>query len=205
MTDSDSILTSARRAGAQQAEVFSVQTEETPVRFEANRLKEINSRQSSGVALRVIVDGRIGFASSTRPDDVEELVAAAVETAPFGAEAQLDFPSNGDAPAVDVFDAAVESLAVDEMIEAGQSLIDAVRVAEPELLCDASVRRAVSNVTIAHSNGGRFTYRATMYSAWLHGTLIRGTDMLFVGDGDASCRTELDLKAAERSIVRQVE
>jgi len=203
--DPESILTAARTAGAQQAEVFAVQTEETPVRFEANRLKEINSRQSSGVALRVIVDGRIGFASSTRPDDVEDLVAAAVETAPFGPEAKLDFPSNGEMQPVDVFDAAVESLALDAMIEAGQSLIHVVRRTEPELLCDASVRRSASTVTIANSNGGQFSYRGTMYSAWLHGTLIRGTDMLFVGDGDASCRAELDLKAVERSIIRQLE
>lgn len=205
MTPAEAILTSALRAGAEQAEVFSVQTEETPVRFEANRLKEINSRRSSGVALRVIVNGRIGFASSTRPDDVEELVAAALETSPFGPEAKFDFPSNGVIAPIDVFDPAVESLAVDEMIEAGQLLIDAVRRAEPELLCDASVRRAASNVSIANSNGGQFSYRGTMYSAWLHGTLIRGTDMLFVGDGDASCRAKLDLKVAEQSIVRQLE
>jgi len=32
----ESILTASKRAGAQQAEVFAVQTEETPVRFEAN-------------------------------------------------------------------------------------------------------------------------------------------------------------------------
>ena len=205
MTDPDAILTAARRAGAQQAEVFAVRTEETPVRFEANRLKEINARQMSGVALRVIVDGRIGFASSTRPGDVEELVTAAVETAPFGPEAHLDFPSDGQAPAVEVFDAAVESLPVDDMIQAGQSLIDGVRRADADLLCDAYVRRGASTLTIANTNGGSFTYRGTAYSAWVHGTLIRGTDMLFVGDGDASCRPDLDLKAVEKSVVSQLE
>jgi PmbA protein len=203
--DPELILTTARRLGAQQAEVFVVETEETPVRFEANRLKEINSRQTSGVALRVIVGGRIGFASSTKPGDVEELVEAAMETAPFGPEAHLDFPSDRQAPAVEVFDAAVEVLPVHEMIEAGQSLIDAVRRAEPEVLCDAYVRRGASTVTITNSNGGGFTYRGTGYSAWVHGTLIRGTDMLFVGDGDASCRTDLDLKAVEASVVSQLE
>ncbi|TMB66439.1 MAG: TldD/PmbA family protein, partial [Chloroflexi bacterium] len=67
MTDLSTVLQAAESAGAQQAEVFAVESEETPVRFEANRLKEINARQTSGVALRVIVDGRIGFASSTKP------------------------------------------------------------------------------------------------------------------------------------------
>jgi PmbA protein len=205
LTDAEPILTTARRLGAQQAEVFAVQSEETPVRFEANRLKEINARQTSGVALRVILNGRIGFASSTKPGDVEELVAAAIETAPFGPEAHLEFPRDGEAPPVDVFDAAVESLPVDEMIQAGQSLIDTVRAVEPELLCDAYVRRGDSTVTIVNSNGGHFTYRGTGYSAWLNGTLIRGTDMLFVGDGDASCRAQLDLEAVEASVVSQLE
>ncbi len=205
MTDPHPILAAARRAGASAAEVFLVETEETPVQFEANRLKQINSRQTKGAALRVITGGRIGFASSTRPGDVEDLVAAAMETAPFGPEARFDFPSAGRAPAVDIFDAAVESLSTDAMIETGQSLVDAMRDVEPDLLCDASVRRSVSNVTIANSNGGQFTYRGTMLSAWLHGTLIRGTDMLFVGDGDASCRADLALDQAKRSITRQIE
>jgi PmbA protein len=205
MTDLEPILAAAQRLGAQQAEVFAVATEETPVRFEANRLKEINSRQTSGVALRVIVDGRIGFASSTRPGDVDELAAAAVETAPFGPEAHLDFPRDGQAPAVDVYDPAVEDVPVDDMVHAGQSLIDAVRRTEPELLCDAFLRRASSTLTIANSNGGSFSYQASGYSAWLHGTLIRGTDMLFVGDGDASCRPALDLATVESSVVTQLE
>src|SRR5437867_8153331 len=112
LTDAEPILAAARRLGAQQAEVFAVETNETPVRFEANRLKEINARQTSGVALRVIVNGRIGFASSTKPGHLDELVAAAIETAPFGPEAHLEFPRDGEAPAVDVFDPAVESLPV---------------------------------------------------------------------------------------------
>jgi len=205
LTDAEPILAVARRLGAQQAEVFAVETTETPVRFEANRLKEINSRQTSGAALRVIVDGRIGFASSTKPGDVEQLATAAVETAPFGPEAHLDFPLNTEAPAVEVFDEAVESLSVDQMVEAGQSLIDAIRAVEPELLCDAYVRRGGSKVTIANTNGGTFTYRGTGYSVWVNGTLIRGTDMLFVGDGDASCRAPLDLGAVEASVVSQLE
>lgn len=204
MTDPRPLLDAARRFGASQAEVYAVESEETPVRFEANKLKELNARHTSGVAVRVIVEGRIGFASSTRPGDVEDVVRAAVETAPFGPEAQFDFPSNGSAPAVEVYDPATEAISVDSMIETGQSLVDAARAIEPELLCDASVRRAVATGTIANSNGGQFTYRGTSYMAWVHGTLVRGTDMLFVGDGDASCGTELALDTMKASVERQL-
>ncbi|MBI2913126.1 MAG: TldD/PmbA family protein [Chloroflexi bacterium] len=204
----DPILSLALRRGAQQAEVFALESADTPVRFEANRLKQITSRRSSGVALRVIADGRIGFASTTRPlddADIEDLVAAALETAPFGPEAKLDFPADGSAAAVDVFDPATEALPVDDMIHMGQSLIDAVRRHERELLCDGRVTRGVQKVTVANSNGGRFSYRRSHLSVGVEGTLIRGTDMLFVGDGDASCRPGVDTQAVEESVVRQLE
>jgi PmbA protein len=205
MTDPEPILTAARRAGASQAEVYAVQMEETPVRFEANKLKELNARHTSGAALRVIAGGRIGFASSTRPGDVEDLVQAAMETAPFGPEARLTFPAGSAHPSVDIFDAATESLSIDSMIQTGQQLIDSARRAEPELLCDVSVRRAVATATIANSNGGNFTYRGTSLMAWLHGTLVRDTDMLFVGDGDAACGTELALDTIKSTVERQLE
>ncbi len=205
MTDLEPILSLARSRGAAQAEAFHVENLETPVRFEANRLKELNSRQTKGVALRVVVKGRIGFASSTRPGDVEELVDAALETAPFGPEAHLEFPVQAEVADVPVFDAATEALSVDAMIEMGQSLIDAARAAEPELLCDAHIRRNVGTVTIANTNGGQFTYRGTTLMAGMYGTLIRGTDMLFVGDGDASCRTDLALDAIKETVRRQLE
>jgi len=54
MTEPQPILDAAHRLGASEVEVYAVDSEETPVRFEANRLKELNSRHSSGVAVRVI-------------------------------------------------------------------------------------------------------------------------------------------------------
>lgn len=199
------ILEEARARGAESAEVYHVHTEETPVRYEANRLKELNSRQTAGVALRVIKDGRIGFASSTRPGDVTDVVSAALETAPFGPEAKFEFPGSTEAAKVETFDPATEDLSIDDMIELGQLLVDAARAAEPELQCDASVRRATGIMTLANSNGARFAHRASSLIAWINGTLIRGTDMLFVGSADASCRPEIDRATIERDVVLQLE
>ncbi|HXG36919.1 MAG TPA: TldD/PmbA family protein, partial [Dehalococcoidia bacterium] len=182
-----------------------VSTEETPVQFEANRLKQMNARQISGAALRVIVDGRIGFASSTRPQEAGDLVEAALETAPFGPEAKFDFPSRQDYPPVEVYDPAVEQVSVEHMVHLGQALIDAVRRYEPELQCDGGVRKATSQVTCLNSSGGNFSYRGSVFSLSVHGTLVRGTDMLFVGDGDASCQPIEDFSAIERHVAEQLE
>jgi len=70
---------------SQSAEVFMFTSEETPVIFEANRLKSLQSKESRSISLRVFKNGRIGFASSNKPEDVDFLVQSAIETAEFGA------------------------------------------------------------------------------------------------------------------------
>ena len=72
---------------AEEAEVFMVSSEETPVEFETNRLKHIQTKQSTVIALRIIKDGKIGYATTTRTDDIEGLVANAVATSEFGTNA----------------------------------------------------------------------------------------------------------------------
>ncbi len=200
----EELIDVALRRGAQEAEAFYSEVEETPVLFEANRLKQLNARQVSGVALRVIAGGRLGAASSSRRGDVEGLVEMALESAPYGPEARFHFPAADSYPSVQTYDPQVESFSLDDMVHLGQGLIDAVRREEPELVCDASVRKAVHRVVGLNSNGGRFEYRRTVFSLGVHGTLVRGTDMLFVGDGQASCQAIRDGATVVQEVVRQI-
>ncbi|MEK7848777.1 MAG: DNA gyrase modulator, partial [Chloroflexota bacterium] len=59
----DELLARARRVAAE-AEVFTAEVEETPVVFEANRLKQLLTRQSRSVALRLVHQGRVGYAET---------------------------------------------------------------------------------------------------------------------------------------------
>jgi len=197
------VLDLAKRS-AEQVEAFSVATEETPVRFEANHLKQLSTRSTQGIALRVIRNGRIGFAASTRPGDIEGLVAMALEVAPFGAEARFAFPGAAVYPDVAVYDPAVPAVATDTMVQLGQSLIDRVRAEAPDLLCEGSVRRATQRVRLLTSAGADVAYERSTFSVHVEGTLVRGTDMLFVGDGDASCHPLTDTTAIERAVLEQL-
>jgi PmbA protein len=67
------LLAQAKKA-AEAAEVFTVSAEETTAQFEANRLKHIQSKQSTHLALRIIKGGRLGYATTTDPGDVENLI-----------------------------------------------------------------------------------------------------------------------------------
>ncbi|MFQ5860829.1 MAG: TldD/PmbA family protein [Dehalococcoidia bacterium] len=190
---------------AQEAEVFAVERRDEPVLFEANQLKLVERRDTTGVALRLVKDGRIGFASTTNLEGVEELVSNALEMAPFGPVARLEFPTLTSFPTAEVYDPEVESLPLEEMVHLGQSLIDRVRAHNTELLCDAQVRREHTTVRLLNSRGGCASYTESGFSVFIEGTLIRDTDMLFLGDGKSSCRPLLDIADLEESLARQLE
>jgi len=136
----EDILTRAKKV-AEEAEVFMASSEETPVQFEANRLKHIQSKQASFVALRIIKGGRVGYAVSTELNDRKKLVEAAMETAEFGIRAEFTLPGATVYPGITVFDPAVESVSPEEMVGLGSELVDIVRKHTPEILCDDVVLR----------------------------------------------------------------
>ena len=190
---------------APEAEVFHVVTRETPAMFEANRLKMLETRETAGIALRLIKDGRIGFAVTTNMEDIGGLVDNAVELAAFGAATCLELPAHTEPPPVAVYDPAIEKISVDDMIHLGQSLIDAIRATNPELLCDGRVAKTVSTISLLNSRGGEVTYTKGVFGVGMEAMLVRGEDMLFVGEQERSCRPITDTTAIRQSIEEQLE
>ena len=202
---SESLLDAAS-AKFDQAEVYRVESESHPVSFEANRLKEIMRRDTSGVALRVIDQGHIGFSSTTDADREGELVDRAGSVAPFGSEASFDFPAPSEYPDVDTFDPAIPQVSQQSMIDTGQGLIERLLDEWPELLCDASVGWSTGRGRIMNSAGVDVEYEQTSYYCYIGAQLIRGTDMLNVWAGYGSSRLfgESDLDRLLQTVRRSL-
>jgi PmbA protein len=183
------VLRSARKV-AEQAEVFSASVRATTIQFEANELKQVQTRESSSNALRIFREGRIGFATASGGGGVEALVDMAVETSQFGSPANFQFPSSQDYSKVRIFDPQVEKIAMERMVETGKELIAKVKGHTPDILCDVQVTRGASSVSLVNSEGGEGGYDKSFFSLSLEGILVRDTDMLWVGDSESSCRPD---------------
>jgi len=200
----EQLLAQAKRA-AEEAEVFMVSSEETPVQFEANRLKHIQSKQSSYVALRIIREGKIGYATATELGDSQNLVKAAVETAQFGMAAEFELPPLTPYPDIEVFDPEVESVSVEEMNDLGKGLIATIRSHTPDIMCEAGVSKEIVSIQLINSRGGNINYRQSTFSVSIVGHLIRNTDMLFVGEIESSCHPLTETKAIAGEVLQQLE
>ena len=200
----EDILAEARKV-AEEAEVFKVTSEETQVHFEANRLKQLQTKQQTSVALRIIKDGRVGYATTTKLDDGKNLVRNAVETAQFGMKAEFQFPGLTSYPRIEVFDNAVESVSVKEMIELGEEMVNEVTAHTPGIICESEVSKGAVSVRIINSHGGQASYRKSFFSLAIEGSLINGTDMLFVGESQSSCHPMSEPKMVTGVVLEQLE
>ena len=171
----------------QEAELYSTTTTEIPVHFETNRLKNIQSKQSTSVALRVIKNGRLGYATSSRLDNIDELVENAVATAEFGAKAEFEFSTRQRFSPVETYDPEVMKINLETMTGLGEQIIAAVIKHSPDIICEGSVDKMMGDISIANTRGGRAHYRKSIFGMGIEGQRVKGTDMLFVGDNTSSC------------------
>jgi PmbA protein len=200
----ENILAQAKKV-AEEAEVFLVSSEETPVQFEANRLKHIQSKQSTSLTLRLIRQGRIGYAATTELNDTRRLVDNAVATAQFGMRAKFELPAKAAYPQIDVFDPDVESISIEKMIQLGEELVALVTEHTPDIICEAMVIKEIISLRLINSRGGQASYRKSVFSLNIWGSLIRGTDMLFVGEMQSSCHPLTQPQEVADVIIQQLE
>ena len=200
----EAVLEKAMKS-ARECEVFGVSQTDVSMSFEANRLKMVDTRETSGLALRLVRDGRLGFSSTTNLAEEDALVERALEMAPFGAEALLELPSASAYPRVDVHDPGLAELGMEEMRHLGQSLIDAVRAEWPQVQCEGRVGRSVTRTELMNSRGCRVSYTKATMSVYLEAVLIQGTDMLYVSESDTSCHPILDAAPLADSMLLQLE
>jgi len=185
------VLRSAQKV-AEQAEVFSVSSRTVSVQFEANESKQVQTKESSSLALRIFREGRIGFATASGEGSLDALVDMAVETSQFGSPASFQFPSrfHRGSSEVCIFDSKVEEIAMERMVEIGKELIAKIREHTPGILCDVEVTKRTGSISIINSQGGEGRYDKSFFGFSLEGILVRDTDMLFVGDSESSCRPD---------------
>jgi PmbA protein len=200
----EEILALAKKV-AEEAEVYRVSSEETPVQFESNRLKNIQSKQSQSVALRIIKNGKIGYATSTSMENAQKLVDDAVATAEFGMKAEFQFPSTKTFPKVAIHDPAVEKVSLETMTQLGEELISQITKYDAEVICEGGVAKASYQLNIINSRGGEAGYRQSSFSLGMGGQRIRSTDMLFVGDQQSSCHPILKTDEIVKTTIRQLE
>lgn len=193
----------ARKRGCEAAEVYSAAATRTPVEYESGQLKQIQTIESSVIALRVIKNGRLGFATSTKEGDYVTLVDDAVATAQLGTEATFGFAEPAVMPKVSSYDPAIADLPIERMVAAGSAMIEAIQAYEPRISAQASVEKGIVAVRILTSSGVDANYRVSDYAVSAGGDLVQGDSLLHCHDQESSARLPLDAQTVVTSALEK--
>jgi len=170
-----------KRAGA--AEVSLYQQRNVSAAYEDDKLKRVDVSQTTSLGIRVIVDGKVGTARTTHPEEAEWAVERALALAEFGSEAKFDFPGPADFPEVKSYDPEVEKTSNEELVAAGGEMLELLKSYNPEIKVSADASWSVGEWRQINSSGLEVRDRSSGYGAGVGGMLLRGTDMLMAGHG----------------------
>jgi len=190
---------------AEQAEVFFVENEVTKVGFEANILKSAEVEETRGIALRVVVDGRLGFAASSDLSVEERLIANALESARYGDVLPLRFPDPQPGIPVTIFDERVTALSIEQLVEIGQEMIDLVRRVEPDAHINIDLERGVRRAEVRNSAGAQAAMVQSPLEIMLDVERVRGDDVLIVYDFFSTTVWDDEYLHIARKVVRKLE
>jgi PmbA protein len=189
---------------ADAAQVFLRSSGNTPVRFAANKLKTLETRDARSLTLRVIHAGRVGIASTSKFEDADWVVEAALAAAEFGPEARFEFADPAANPEVDVFDPRTPAHAVEDMVEVGREIVDLLRQHEPDLNIDVGLDKEVERTAIA-GGAGELAYERTSYGGSVSANLVRGSDVLDVYSFQVECGPDFDLDRIYAEITEKLD
>ena len=195
----EQLLELALRSGAEAAEVFQSGSMSRPVFFEANRLKQLESSQAEGVALRLWQQGRPGLAVAYGAVEPQALVDRALAISQLNESEPIELVATAQAQYPDV-GATVE---VSQLVEWGREAIALVREAYPDVLCAAEWECDVETTRLINTRGLDCGYTDTTLSCYLSAEWVRGEDFLSVSDGQIQ-RDRLDPHALAQEVLQRL-
>ncbi len=168
----EQVLAAALRANVQAAEVFVVRSLNRPVLFEANTLKQIETRDSEGVSLRLWVEGRPGMTVAYGEFEPEQLVKTAIALSQLNDPEQIELTP----PTPTHLDKTCgETANVSQLIDWGKQALSQLITSEfPGLQCVLELDCETATTELLNSAGliCRCTDRTlSIYGAaeWIHG------------------------------------
>ena len=151
------------------AEIYVLDETGDGVGFENGRLKEIESTSQSGISLRIIKAGHLGFAYTKNLINPEEFLQNALDSLKGEVEAPFDFPFPHDLPVLDTFDPSVESLSNATLVEECRRICDFL-VSKTEGQVNVSAGRRTGRIRILNSRGADMSTALSVYG--LHASIL---------------------------------
>ncbi|BAT56227.1 hypothetical protein NOS3756_52300 [Nostoc sp. NIES-3756] len=198
-TLAEQLLELAMKSGAEAAEVYQSRSLSRPVFFEANRLKQLETSQSEGTALRLWRKGRPGLTVAYGSVEPQAMVERALALSELNQPEPVELVGNSQPSYPDLG----ETVAVEVLVNWGKEAIALIRNNYPDVLCNSDWECDVETTRLINSQGLDCYYNDTTLSCYMSAEWVRGDDFLSVSDGQTQ-RDYLDPEKLAYQILQRL-
>ncbi|MBT9175774.1 MAG: Metalloprotease TldD [Firmicutes bacterium] len=187
---------------ADQADVYAKQAVQHAVSFQASKLKDITHTEEEGWTLRLIKDGRLGSATTTKPGSFDVLLSYASNTAKHGSPVGYTLPGASELTSPRTFDPRVKEVTQKEMLDLAADMVSALNAYDPKIKAFAGVGKNFGSFKLINSAGFQGSGDVTVWHVYLGGELVNEDGFLqvydFIAQSDySSCTDSIKAKVIE--------
>jgi PmbA protein len=196
----DQLLDLAAQAGAEAAEVFQSSSFSRPVFFEANRIKQLESSESEGVALRLWREGCPGLAVAYGSIEPKRLVERAIAISHLTEPEPIELSEQTDRTYPDMG----STVPIEQLMAWGKEAIALIRAHAPEILCSMELECDTETTRLTNSLGLDCGYSDITLNGFVSAEWVRGDDFLSIADGQTQ-RDRLDPVSLAQQVLQRLE
>lgn len=205
------LAASALSAPEAMGEVYEASFDTLEVGFSAGAVKRALARESSGLGLRAVAGGKLGFVGSRdlSPEGLAQLETQLEHTLEVADAATLSFPgpspADPAAAALDLHRPETAALTIPDLVRVGEQALSQLRARFPEVTFDATVRRSVGRSALRNSAGLDVGEDYTVVSLSVEANQTKDEDVLLdwdyvVGTSLASAEPQRVVDALSRRL-----
>lgn len=150
---------------ADEVEIYQVNNFSSGVSFENGVLKDIETSIQSGISLRIIKDGKLGFSYTKNLLDPEGFVKNAIDSLKGDIKIEFSFPIGKELKTLNTYDLEIENLTNTKMVEEGQRISDILSQATNTQV-NVGLVKSVSEIRIINSNGVDYSTKNSFYMCY---------------------------------------
>jgi len=191
---------------AEHAEVFHLRARSLPLGFDSEGLSSAKLRQIEGVAVRVIADGKLGYATSTNLQEPQQIADAAASAAAYGETCALRFAHASGTPLDGVYSERIETIDAEQLASLGEAIHKRILEAAPDVEASVKLETTVNEVRLANTEGVDVQERRSLVSARVEVTRTQDGDIFVLGDGiNARAPDAITPEAATANVLKLLE
>ncbi|MDB5079075.1 MAG: hypothetical protein JWP00_999 [Chloroflexi bacterium] len=187
-------------------ETFAVTAESVNVSYRAGKLRSSEVQETSGVSIRAINDGKLGFYSTTDLTDKEKLLESTLNSAQFGGEAVFEFAKAAQGEVFEGYSSETARLDIQELSEFSKRMAAKIedQTNRDEVMVEVEFSRVTYDQHLANSNGVNQKDRRTSLSGSVSVQQVRGDDVFMTYNGHSAVSPEEAFETLTEKVLAQL-